>query len=358
MSVSKTYFTPGPSQVYFTLEDHLKSALKEQVICISHRGAAFQDIFRFCREQLTILLDLPEGYDIYFTSSANEIWERIVQNLIKDSSHHFVNGSFSEKFHQFALDYQKNSTANAQPFGDHFESLDIPGEAELISVTLNETSIGYGFPIDDIRTLRDAHPDKLISVDGVSAFPAVGFDFSLADTAYFSVQKCFGLPAGLGVWIVNQKCYEKADQLLAGGISTGSYHSLQQLQKMGVKNQTPETPNILGIYLLGKVAEDMNRRGAKQIQNDTIYKSTVLYEALKQSQGIKPFVPNQRAWSKTVVVANCQGGNTAILKDLDSKGIILGKGYGAYKADHIRIANFPVHSREHIEIIADTIKKY
>ena len=27
-------------------------------------------------------------------------------------------------------------------------------------------------------------------------------DLSQIDTAYFSVQKCFGLPAGMGIWIV------------------------------------------------------------------------------------------------------------------------------------------------------------
>ena len=35
----------------------------------------------------------------------------------------------------------------------------------------------------------------------------------MIDTAFFSVQKAFGLPAGLGVWIANEKCLEKAKRL-------------------------------------------------------------------------------------------------------------------------------------------------
>lgn len=351
----KIYFTPGPSQIYYTVPDHLKSALKEDVMCISHRSAAFQSIYAEAKSALRALLNVPDGYDIYFLSSANEIWERIIQNLVSDSSHHFVNGSFAKKFYQFAQDYKKNSTVTKAADGEAFADLHVPEEAELIAVTLNETSIGYAFDQETLKSLRQQHPDKLIAVDGVSAFPAINFDFSLCDTAYFSVQKCFGLPAGLGVWIVNQKCYEKAESLHQNGVITGSYHSLRELKSMGDKNQTPETPNALGIYLLGKVSRDMLFRSGRLIQNDTIYKSTILYQALTQSKGITPFVKPKANQSKTVIVASCNGGNKQILELMAQKGWIVGKGYGAYKEDHIRIANFPVHSKEHIEAMCDLL---
>ncbi|RED96217.1 aminotransferase class V-fold PLP-dependent enzyme [Marinoscillum furvescens] len=353
----KIYFTPGPSQIFYTVEDHLKSALNEDVMCISHRSANFQAIFAHARAELSKLLNLPEGYDIYFTSSANEVWERIIQNLVEKQSHHFVNGSFSKKFHQFALDYQKSSTATKVEDGGDFKDLSVPDEAELISVTLNETSIGYTFPIEKIKELRAQNPDKLIALDAVSAFPAIPFDLNLVDTAYFSVQKCFGLPAGLGVWIVNQKCHATATNLEAKGHITGSYHSLAQLKAQGDKYQTPETPNILGIYLLGKVAEDMNRRTARQIQNDTSYKAALLYQAISESNSLEPFVESKECRSKTVVVAKVNDGNEAILKSMTEKGWIVGKGYGSYKGDHIRIANFPVHSKEQIEQMADFLTK-
>ena len=58
---------------------------------------------------------------------------------------------------------------------------------------------------------------------------------------------------------------------------TGSYHSLEKLHKMNLKFQTPETPNILGIYLLMKVTEDMIRNGIDNLRRDTNYKSTLIY---------------------------------------------------------------------------------
>lgn len=351
----KIYFTPGPTQLYFTVADHLRSALFEDVMSISHRSKAFEKIMAETRENLSALLQLPASYDIYFTSSANEVWERIVQNLVRSHSHHFVNGDFAKKFYQFALDYQKSSTATITNDGEDFTDMSVPAESELIAVTLNETSIGYAMDQEKISRLRQQHPDKLIALDGVSALPSVPFDFSLVDTAYFSVQKSFGLPAGLGVWIVNEKCYAKADQLRADGLITGSYHRLDALQKSGVKNQTPETPNVLGMYLLGKVAGDLLFRSAKTIHNETTYKSSILYQAIEKSQSLESFIPSPKNRSKTVIVARCLSGNKNLLEQASNRSWVIGSGYGSYKAEHVRIANFPMHSKEVVEQLADLI---
>src|SRR5688572_10779529 len=87
----KTNFTPGPSQLYFTIEDHMRTALREGIPSISHRSKQFESIYRETVDGLRELLQLPADYHIYFTGSATEIWERILQNLVIDSSFHFVN---------------------------------------------------------------------------------------------------------------------------------------------------------------------------------------------------------------------------------------------------------------------------
>lgn len=353
---NKIYFTPGPTQLFHTVPEHLKSALRADVASISHRSKMFEDIFHETRDNLNELLRLPDGYEIYFTSSANEIWERIIQNLVEKSSHHFANGAFSNKFFNFTQQYNLASTLAESESGEGFTDLTIPDEAELISCTLNETSIGFQFPVQDIYDLKLANPDKIVAVDGVSAFPCIDFDFSKIDTAYFSVQKSFGLPSGLGVWIVNQSTIEKAMKLDQKGHPVGSYHRLSELRKHGAKNQTPETPNTLGIYLLGKVAKDMLDKGVKNIQNETIYKSSILYQSLEQLPDFNPFIQNKNHRSKTVIVAHCQNGSKSVIDWFERKGYVLGDGYGAFKSDHIRIANFPMHSKEQIEQLCDYLE--
>lgn len=355
----KYYFTPGPSELYFTVPDHMKTALTEKVASISHRSAQFQKYFKHASEQLRTLLNVPETHHIVFTSSANEIWERILQNGVKEHSFHFVNGAFSKKFYDFGVQLGKSPQKVEVPFGEGFteEHLAIPANMEMIAVTQNETSAGVSFPVEYLPTLRKNNPDALITVDAVSSVPYPEFDYSTIDSVYFSVQKGMGLPAGLGVWILNDRCVEKATQLKNEGLSVGTYHSIPSLLKKAEVFQTPATPNVLGIYLLGKVVEDMNRRGAAVIRQETNYKAAFMYQALENSPYFEPLVKEKSHRSKTVIVAKCLEKTPAeILEYFAQKKMILGSGYGSHKTEQIRIANFPTHSKESFLMLVDLIE--
>jgi len=210
-----------------------------------------------------------------------------------------------------------------------------------------------------LYALRQRYPEQLIAVDAVSIAPYSEIDFAQIDTLFFSVQKCFGLPAGLGVWVFNDRCVEKADQLLQKDFSLGTYHTIPSLLKMAQKNQTPETPNVLGIYLLGKVAEDMNRRGIQNIRNEINYKAALMYQTFEQHPDFELFVKKEKFRSKTVVVANVKKGTAAdVIAAVKKEGIIIGKGYGELADQQVRIANFPTHSKETFEKLADIINAY
>lgn len=354
--MKKLYFTPGPSQLYFTVEEHLKSAIKNDIGSISHRSKAFEAIFSQCVNNIKSLLNLPEGYHVFFTASATEIWERIGQNLIERESFHFVNGSFSSKFQSIVNNLNKSGLGKTVEEGQivDVEKVLIPETSELIAITFNETSTGVMHEMEDVRKIRNAFPDQLIALDVVSIAPGVPIDFSLVDTAYFSVQKCFGLPAGLGVWIVNDRCIDKSQQLLNKGMSIGSYHSLPELEAKAKSDQTPETPNVFNMYLLSKVTEDMLLKGAQQIHIETNYKHAVIQHTVNESPFLSHFVEAEKNRSKTTAVINCTN-PTKVMNALAAKGLIIGSGYGKFKASQVRIANFPTHSKEQIEMLSDVI---
>ncbi len=353
----KTFFTPGPSALYFTVEDHMKQALKEQIPSISHRSKAFESIYAECVENLKQLLQVPAHVHIFFTGSATEIWERIIQNCVEKESYHLVNGAFSARFHETALELGRKAEKTAAPYGRCVkqEHIRIPETAELIAFTQNETSTGAAQPLEDIYATKRKYPEKLVAVDVVSTLPYINLNHDIIDTSFFSVQKGFGLPAGLGVWIVNEKCIEKAKSLQEKGYSIGSYHTLPALLDKGKKNQTPETPNILGIYLLAKVCGDMLRKGIDTIRKETDYKAAVLYHAINQHHAFTPFVSDSAYQSKTVIVANTQTDSLEFIQKLKEKNMHIGSGYGSYKNSQIRIANFPAHSKEQVEMLADEI---
>ena len=213
--MKKIHFTPGPSEVYFTVEEHIKNAFRDQIPSITHRGSEFINLYQETVENIRTLLNIPDNFQIAFTTSATEIWERMSENLIEEHSYHLVNGDFSGKFQKAAKALGKNAIANMAEPGTCAKVNDIiiPNEVELIGLAQNETSTGAALPLEDIYTLKKNNPNKLLVVDAVSSLPVIDLDFSHVDSVYCSVQKCFGLPAGLGMWIYNEKCLEKAEQL-------------------------------------------------------------------------------------------------------------------------------------------------
>jgi phosphoserine aminotransferase len=354
-----TNFTPGPSQLYFTVSDHARLAFKEGIPSLSHRSKQFEKISKETTGGLRALLNIPEGFHLFFTSSATEIWERTIENLVAEKSFHLVNGSFSKRFYEIAIQLNKKAEKLDVKEGLGFEEgIVAPKDAELIAVTHNETSTGVSLPLSIIHSFKKNNPDALVAVDAVSSLPYPQFDFSTVDCVFFSVQKGFGLPAGLGVWIVNQRCIEKAEALNKKGISIGSYHNIPSLLSHALKNQTPETPNVLGIFLLNKVVQDFLRKGIDNIRRETEYKATLLYQALEHHKLISPFVKDKNYQSKTVIVADCQEHTEKLTKFLSEKGVNPGDGYGSFKKTQLRFANFPAHSKEQYELLVDSLSAF
>ena len=348
--MKKIYFTPGPSQLYPTIPLYIRTALKLDIASISHRGKEFENIFSGTVLSLRELMNIPKTHQVFFLSSSLEAMERILQNTVKKNSFHFVNGEFSRKWHQFALDLGKKpkKIEVASGNGFNFEEINIPKKTELLCITQNETSTGVCLPMKEIYTLKEKFPYLPIALDIVSSAPYPEIDFSKIDMAFFSVQKGFGLHAGLAVLIINNNLMEK---------SSGTFHSFQSLQTMAKKNQTPETPNVLYIYLLGKVCEDMLKKGIRTIRKETEEKAKLLYEFAENSTVFKPFVKEKKFRSPTTIVFELINNKSSeVVSKLEKKGLMIGKGYGEFKEKHIRIANFPAHSASGIKILLKTFE--
>ena len=354
-----TYFTPGPAELYPTFFQHLQTAMDEQIGSISHRSQRFRDIYKFTDEQLRTLLNIPATHGIFFTGSASEVWERVLFNCVEHESFHLVNGSFSQKFFDYASSLHKYAHVLEKPPGEGFDyaDVDVPEYAELVCLTHNETSFGVQMRPADMHKLKRKYPKKLFVVDMVSSAPYPNLDYSLIDSAFFSVQKGFGMPAGLGVWIANQACLAKAERLQKyESITTGAHHTLPTLWKHYQTFETPATPNVLFIYLLGKIAEEFNRTGIDTIRKQTEEKARLIYKFLDDSPSYEPFVKQDRHRSQTVVVATTS--NPAdTLATAKQVGMVVGSGYGKFKDSQIRIANFPATSTEQVQALLEVLKR-
>jgi len=353
------YFTAGPAELYPTVAQHLQTALDEQIGSISHRSQKFRDLYKFTDEQLRQLMNIPASHGIFFTGSASEIWERLALNCIEHESFHLVNGSFSKKFFDYATALHKFAHKQEKPLGEGFDygEVEVPEYAELVALTHNETSAGVQMRTVDIHKLKRSHSKKLFAVDMVSSAPYPDLDYSLIDSAYFSVQKAFGLPAGLGVWIASEKLLEKAEQLKKADQIIGAHHDLPALWKNYKTFETPATPNVLYIYLLGKVAEDLNRIGLENVRRDTDEKARLLYKFIETHPGYEPFVAEERHRSRTVLVANTRKPSADVIAAAKKAGMVVGSGYGPNKDRQIRIANFPAVSTEQVERLISVLEQ-
>ncbi|HET8858728.1 aminotransferase class V-fold PLP-dependent enzyme [Marivirga sp.] len=358
--MSELFFTPGPSALYFTAEEHIKTAIKKGVCSTSHRGQQFKDIYKECQQNLKKVMAIPEDYHVLITSSANEAWERIIENCVEKESYHVSMGAFSQRFAKIATLLGRDAHELIVEDGTvpDFDAIDVPKSVELITICLNESACGTAFPLETINAIREKYPDKLLAIDGVSGVPVIPIDFKNIDTLYFSVQKAFGLPAGLGIWIVNNRCLEKAKKMAAAGKIIGSYHRLPDMVEKAQVYQTAETPNILGIYTLAKVASDMIEKGILPIRREIDYKSAILNQVIEAHPQLHQFVKNENHRSKTVKVIKTDFDSSLIIDFLKQKKIHIGTGYGAYKKEQVRIANFPTHSKEQTEMLVDLIDAF
>lgn len=347
------HFTAGPSQVYPTLPQYLQEAIQEDVMSISHRGDAFMDIYAHMDKGLRALLNVPEDYQIFVFSSATEIWERISENCIEKESFHLVNGNFSNSFRKIVRLAGKEAKSHEieEGLGFDIESIDVPASSELIATIANESSTGVMLPAKDLATLRKHYPEKLIVSDAVSIVPTWEGRIEDLDGLYFSVQKGFGLPAGLAVLIMSPRMLARGLELEAKGQMVGTYHRFSALLEKSKKNQTPATPNVLGIYLLGKVCEDMVQKlpAIKQANEE---KYSLLCNWIEKHPDLEFAIDNPEHRSNTVVVIkhNYTDGKAKI-EALAAKGFAISTGYGKYKGSQFRIANFPATSVEDMKAL-------
>ncbi len=355
------YFTVGPSKLHEKFEEFIAKGNKENIGSLSHRSPRFSELFENLSNNLKILFNVPEEYSVFYSGSATEFMERIVQNCSEKNTLHFVDGSFSRKFSEISGKQGRiNTEIVAEDDGSFFLD-NLPGtyEPELICLTHNETTNGVTLSPLFIESIQKRFPDKLIALDIVSSAPTSNVDFSKIDCIFFSVQKGFGLPAGLGVIFVSPRALKKAEEIEKNGKQyTGSYHSFMDLAKYASKKQTPETPNVFGMYLLNEVCLDFLNRTIEKLRSETKIKADLIYKALDGNKKLKPLVTNKELRSETVIVAKPINGSQEVIEYFKKGGFLVASGYAEQKEMQIRIANFPSHSIEQVQKLCMLIDNY
>ncbi|MDA0314518.1 MAG: aminotransferase class V-fold PLP-dependent enzyme [Bacteroidetes bacterium] len=331
-------FAPGPSKVYDALPAYLQDAYVQGILSANHRSEVFMNLYRDTEQLFREKLQLPKDFTLLFTSSATESWEIISQSLVEQASFHLYSGSFGKKWLEYAQHILPVTQEHKLAANESIpvRQLQIGPEVDIIAVTQNETANASQVPMSVLRELAARYPDKMIAVDTTSSMGGIALDFPLADVWYASVQKCFGLPAGLGILLLSGKAKEK----VARKGERGRYNSLSFMLENAASYQTHYTPNVLGIYLLYRVLQDMEP--IAQVDARLRERMASLEKVVAQSSTFDLLVDNAATRSTTVVaIAAEEQVIVAVKKAAEKVGMQLGGGYGPLKSSSFRVANFP-----------------
>ncbi|MBX3101798.1 MAG: aminotransferase class V-fold PLP-dependent enzyme [Bacteroidetes bacterium] len=331
-------FAPGPSQLWPGLAEHMTTAAETGLLSMSHRSPRFSELYEDVLQGFREKLGMPAGWSLYFLGSATECWQVLAQGLVTQNALHLYSGAFGERWHAYAKALLPDARGMAFSEQEPIELLQaqVLQPVELLCFTQNETSNGSQVPLSFLSQVRAVLQEQLIALDVTSSLGGQSFDWHSGDVWFASVQKCFGLPAGLGILV----CSPRAQARIRKVGKEDTYNGLLRLHKHYEDRQTSYTPNVLNIYLLGRVLAEMPPIAETDAQ---LAARAARYQAVVEAHPwLSLHVQPLENRSQTTLCVQCPPERLATLKaDAQAQGLTLGSGYGSLKASTFRIANFP-----------------
>ena len=331
-------FLPGPTEVS---EEILQA---QTTAMIGHRMPESLELYGRIQPKLRQVF-LTESRVYVAASSGSGMWEAAVRNCVRDRVLHFVNGSFSDRWHAVSLANGKEADRVDVEWGQPIlpelvvEHL-AKGEYDAVAFAHNETSTGVTSPVKEIAAAIRQMPggqEITIMVDSVSGLSGaeIQFDAWDLDIVLTGSQKAFALPPGLSFAAVSDRAFAKAKTVP----NRGFYFDYITMEKYLVKDQTPATPAVSLLFALDKqldnmLAETMQGRWDRHM---AMRDRTVEWAI---SRGFSLAGDIRYASPTVTTVANDLGISIADLnKYLRTKGMILSNGYGKLKEKTFRIGH-------------------
>lgn len=343
-------FNVGPSHVGPDVANDIQQAIDQGILSISHRSERFYQLYAKARTEIFKYFSLPADWQIYFVGSGSDAMESACRGLIEKRSFHHVNGNFSERAYKFAGMIKKDAVLNKRDELSGFtgEPDAAPEGTDCAFFCKTETATGVATSWDYIKAFRDKNPGVTIVCDVVSVVPTEPLDPNMCDYYFFSVQKGCGMSAGLGVALCSPQALAKCKRLNEAGYDVGANRALITMDEFAKKDATLDTPNVLQIFLLGKVFERFNNKGLVTIEEETRAKAKQIYDWLETSEYFYAGVSDPALHANTAVSVKFKDGvkEEAVLKAVTEAGFETGLGYGHLRGTMIRISNFPIHTLE------------
>jgi phosphoserine aminotransferase len=135
------------------------------------------------------------------------------------------------------------------------------------------------------------------------------------------------------------------------------YNSILFMHDKMKEWQTSYTPNVLIIYLLNKILNQIT--SISETHKLITSRSAKWYEFFGETNKLKMLVKNPEVRSDTVISIKGDEDTIGSIKEVVKKeGFILGNGYGKWAKTTFRIANFPAHEENDISALKALLENY
>lgn len=352
------FFLPGPTEVH---PDVLAAQAQPM---IGHRGQAIEELMGSIEEGLKPVFQ-TERPVVISTSSATGLMEAAARNGVPNGGKVLclVNGAFSQRFSEIVAMSGRTADLWEVPWGNTHSADELSdrlaeGDYDAVTLSQSETSTGALQDLEAIAAVVSEDPRALLLVDSVTGIGGVktltdewGVDFILTGS-----QKALALPPGLAFAVSSEAMLDRARQIP----DRGWYFDLDQLHEQVQDRQTPATPAVSLLYALDLQLSRMAAEGieARWGRHLAMQQRTFEWIEGKAGAGVELGVfASEGSRSPTVTCITMPGGVNAasVVKEMESRGWVIGDGYGKLKDSTIRIGHMGDHTVAELDALLEVL---
>lgn len=205
-------------------------------------------------------------------------------------------------------------------------ALEISGQTKFCNLVHSET--GEILHPEDHREMR--------LWDASLAVPAATLTFQHADAWRFATHQGFGVPSGPYVTFFRPGCF------------TPDHHGSRTNRAENLNWSTDA--NLELIAVLGRIVQDLERRGLETLKRESKYKAAVLHQAVANHPLLRPLTTYDRRSETLLAIQTEEGFAEALANHLAKWHLRPGRSGHVFS-----FTNYPAHSRESAEMVADCL---
>jgi phosphoserine aminotransferase len=356
-------FGSGPSLIPQSFISSL-SMTQPYFLGTSHRKPAVVDVIKQIQEGLREYFQLSSDWAVLiFNGGASLVFDMLASGMTQKGSHHFTCGEFSQKWkrsHQ-KVPWIKVSETVAEMGKTSIPDATEHGEADLICLTLNETSTGVRLPSLPVK--ESWGKKTLVAIDGTSGLGQLPLDFTRCDIVFFSPQKVFASEGGTSVVLLSPQAQERIkerEQYFQSHpeIYIPEYFQWDEHLNVSKKHQTLNTPSLSSLWFLNQQTKWLNSIGLNKILEEAQLKADFVYQWAEQHPHLSCFVKekNFRSWCVATIDVDERFSVSELTQYCEEQKLILGiESYRKLNRNQLRIAFFPQVTLENLKKLTQLI---